>query len=153
MCVVHEAVEDAVRDGGVADLLVPASYGELRGEDGRARLIALVADFPEVTPLGICERSHGPVIDDQDLDAAESRQQAAQASIGTSQVEVAEQRRSPRVEHQVSVAAGFLSQSASQEALATPVGPMTNTFSCRWTPAESLASERISVRSSPREAR
>jgi hypothetical protein len=31
----------------------------------------------EVAPLGICERSHGPVIDDQDRDAAEPRQQAA----------------------------------------------------------------------------
>ena len=48
MSVVHEAVEDAVGDGGVADLLVPLRYRDLRGEDGGTGLIAFLADFPEL---------------------------------------------------------------------------------------------------------
>ena len=35
--VVHEAVEDAVGDGGVADLLVPPRYRDLRGADSSPR--------------------------------------------------------------------------------------------------------------------
>ena len=70
MSVVHETVEDAVGDGGVADLLVPLGHGELRGQDGGAGLIAFLADFPEVAPFGFLQGGHGPVINDQNIDPA-----------------------------------------------------------------------------------
>jgi hypothetical protein len=41
----HEAVEDAVGDGGIADLFVPLVHGNLRSQDGRAGLITLFADL------------------------------------------------------------------------------------------------------------
>ena len=74
MGIMDEAVEDAVGDGGIADLLVPLGDGNLRGQDRRASLTTFLADFPEVAPLRFLQGSHRPVIDDQDLDAAESRQ-------------------------------------------------------------------------------
>jgi hypothetical protein len=52
MGVVHEAVQDAIGKRRIADLFVPARNGKLRCEDGRAYLIAVLADLPEVTALG-----------------------------------------------------------------------------------------------------
>jgi hypothetical protein len=40
----------------------------LRREDGRAYLIAVLADLPEVAALGFGQRRHSPVVDDQDID-------------------------------------------------------------------------------------
>jgi hypothetical protein len=46
--IVHQAVQDAVGDGGVADLLLPARDRQLGSEDGGASLVAIVADLPEL---------------------------------------------------------------------------------------------------------
>src|SRR5579863_8757372 len=117
MCIMHEAVKDAVGDGGVADLLVPLRYGELRSEDGGPCLIAFFCDLPEVTALGFLHRRHSPVIDDQDMDTAQPDQQVAQATIGASYGKIAEQGGSASVVHQISIAAGFLGQGTADEAL------------------------------------
>ena len=77
MGIVHQAIEDAVGDGRIADLLVPARDRELGSEDGGASLIAILADFPHFEPLGFLQRSHGPVIDDQDIDASQSCEEVA----------------------------------------------------------------------------
>jgi hypothetical protein len=130
MSVVNQAIEDAVGGGGIADLFVPARDRQLGSEDGRARLIAILADLPEIAPFILGERSHGPVIDDQDIDAAESRQQIAQTAVGAGEREIAEQSGGAGVEHQMPVAAGFLGQGrASKKLLPTPVGPMMKMFS------------------------
>ena len=71
--VVNESVKDAVGQGGIADLFVPFGHGQLRGEDGGARLIAVFGDFPEVAAFAFVHGSHSPVVDDQHIDAAESR--------------------------------------------------------------------------------
>ncbi len=82
MRVVNQTVEDAVGDGGVADLLVPLDDGNLRSEDGGAGLVALFGDFSEVAPLGFLHGRHGPVVNDQDIDAAEPGKQISLAAVG-----------------------------------------------------------------------
>src|SRR5215470_12090728 len=77
MGIVHQAVEDAVGDRGIADLFVPARDWQLGSEDGGASLIAILADFPHFAPLGFLQRSHGPVIHDQDIDASQSCEEVA----------------------------------------------------------------------------
>ena len=92
MGIVNQPVEDAVSGGGIADLFVPARHRQLGGEDGRAGLIAILADLSEIAPLGFSQGSHGPVVDHQHVDAAEPRQQAAQTAIGACDREIAKQR-------------------------------------------------------------
>lgn len=50
--VVDQPVEDAVGKRGIADLLMPARYRELRSQDRRAHLVAILADLSEVAALG-----------------------------------------------------------------------------------------------------
>src|SRR5215469_9728341 len=61
--VVHQAVQDGVSQRGIADLLVPARDWQLRGQDHRAGLVAILRDLPEVPSLRFRHRCHGPVID------------------------------------------------------------------------------------------
>jgi hypothetical protein len=122
MGVVNQPVEDAVSGGGIADLFVPARHRQLGGEDGRAGLIAILADLPEVAPFGFGHGSHGPVVDHQYIDAAEPRQQTAQTAIGPRDGQIPEQRRGARVERGVSVAASLLRQRTSDEAFANARG-------------------------------
>ena len=75
----------------IADLLVPLRDWQLRGENGRTYLIAILADLPEVTSFRFRQRRH---------------RQVAKQGLG------------PSAKRRVTVAARFLRQSASDEALA-----------------------------------
>jgi len=72
-------VEDAVSDGGIADLLVPARDWQLGSEDGGTSLVAIFADLPDFAALIFIQRRHRPVINDQNIDTAQSSQEVAQA--------------------------------------------------------------------------
>jgi hypothetical protein len=52
MCVVNKTVKDAVGNCRIADLFVLACHRHLRGQDHTSSLIAFLADFSEVAPLG-----------------------------------------------------------------------------------------------------
>ena len=56
MGVVHEPVEDAVSQRGIAYLLVPPRDRQLRGQDRLAHLVTVLADLPEVAALGFTQR-------------------------------------------------------------------------------------------------
>lgn len=77
---------------------MPARDRQLGSEDGRASLIAILADFPHFAPLGFIQWRHGPVIDDQDIDASESCEKVSQAAIGAGQGQFARQSSSAQIE-------------------------------------------------------
>ena len=77
MGIVHQAVEDAVGESGIADLLMPARHGQLRREDSGTCLIAIVEDFTNLATFRFLQRRHGPVINDQHIDATESCDEVA----------------------------------------------------------------------------
>ncbi len=118
MGVVNQTVQDAIGDGGIADLLVPARDRQLRGEDGGTGLVAILADLPDFAALGFIQRHHGPIIDDQNVDATQPCQQVTQASIRSGQGQITQQGCRPQIESRVAVATGFLRQGQSDKALA-----------------------------------
>lgn len=46
-----QAIENAIGQRGIADLLVPSRDRQLQSQDRRAHLIAILADLPEVAAL------------------------------------------------------------------------------------------------------
>ena len=68
--VVNQTVQDAIGEGGIADLLVPARDRQLGSEYGGASLVAVLTDLPDFAAFGFIQRRHGPVINDQNIDAA-----------------------------------------------------------------------------------
>jgi hypothetical protein len=66
---VNQAVQDAIGDDGIADLLLPARDRKLGSEHGGASLIAILADLPDFATLGFIQRRHCPVVEDQNINA------------------------------------------------------------------------------------
>ena len=64
MCVVEEAVEDGVAEGGISDDVVPVFDGDLAGEQGAAPCVAVVEDLEQVVAALTGERSESPVVED-----------------------------------------------------------------------------------------
>ena len=67
----NQAVEDAVGNRGIADLLMPMGNRHLRGKDEGAALITVIADLQEVAALAVFQRSHGKVVEHEDIDSGE----------------------------------------------------------------------------------
>src|SRR5262249_42106035 len=63
--VVNQAIQDAIGNGGIADLFVPVGHWHLRGQDQGAALVAVITDFQEIAALGILQRRHGEVVQQQ----------------------------------------------------------------------------------------
>ena len=76
MGVVHEAVEDGVGVCGIANNFMPAVHGELGGNDRRAAPISFLKDFEEIVAGGGVERLQTPVIENEQIGAAERAQEA-----------------------------------------------------------------------------
>ena len=60
----NDAIENRVRKRGFADDLVPRLDRNLAGDDGRFRG-AIVDEFQQVLPLGLRQRCHAKVIQNQ----------------------------------------------------------------------------------------
>jgi hypothetical protein len=117
MGVVNQPVKDAVGHGRIANLLVPACYRQLRRENQRVDLMAVLTNLPEVPTLWFRQRCHGPIVDHQHINLAQSRQQIVETSVGACQRQIAKQRRRPCVERRIPIPAGFLRQRAVDKAL------------------------------------
>ena len=123
MGVVNEAVEDGVGAGRIADDLAPLLDRNLAGDDRRSALMAVLQDFEEIALFGLCERRQAPVVEDQELDARETLEQAAIAAVAASERQRLEQARNPMVNHASAIPAGLLAESAGDPALADAGGP------------------------------
>jgi len=64
--VVDEAVEDGIGEGRLADHLVPGLYGELAGDQRRARAVAVFDDLHQVAALTGGKAIRAPVVEDQE---------------------------------------------------------------------------------------
>jgi hypothetical protein len=107
---VDDAIEDGVGVSGIADQLVPLIDGDLAGDDGRAAAVALLEDFEEVMASGGVERLETPIVEDEQLDAAEGSHDAGVTAIAAGEREIGEQLGNALVEDGAVVAAGFVAE-------------------------------------------
>ena len=76
-----QAVEDGIGQGRVADGGMPVRHGQLAGDDGRSSAVAFLEDLQEIVPgLGV-ERFEAPIIQNEQLDAAEGTGDADVAAV------------------------------------------------------------------------
>ena len=94
-----DAVEDSVGEGGIADHIVPAVDWELTGDQGGAAAIAFFGDLEQVMTLFGTEGFEAPVVEGEELDAAERAHQARIAAVAAGHREIGEQARDALVEH------------------------------------------------------
>ena len=91
MGVVDEAVENGVSVGRVPDHLVPRSDGQLAGDDGGTATITFFEDLEQVMAGECIERLEAPIIQDEELHAAEGALEAGMAAIATGECKAGKQ--------------------------------------------------------------
>src|ERR1700682_3514482 len=121
--VVNEAVQDGVAEGGVSDNFVPMFDGDLAGNDGRGATVAIIKDLQKVAPFGRIENRKAPIIEDQELNAADGFEQSAISAVAASQGERLEQARNAMILDRTIIAAGLVAVGAGNPAFAEPGCP------------------------------
>src|SRR6476469_5404011 len=81
VCVVDEAVEHRVGNGGIADVSMPIVDWQLAGDDGGSAAVPTVDDFQQIASLLGGERCQSPVIENEHLHARQALEHAGIASI------------------------------------------------------------------------
>ena len=91
MGIVNEAIHDGV--------LMPTVHGKLGRDDGRASPISLLEDFEEVMPGAGVEWLQPPIVEDDQVGAAEVAEDARMTPIATRQGKFFEELGHAVVEH------------------------------------------------------
>src|SRR6266446_3046596 len=118
MGVVNDPVEDGVGEGRLADQLMPAVDRDLAGDQGGAAAVAVFDDFQHVVALLGPERLKAPIIEDEELDAAERPHQTRVSPVAAGEREIAEHPGRPLIEHRAVVATGLVAERTGQPAFA-----------------------------------
>jgi hypothetical protein len=115
---VDEAVEDGVGIGWVADHRVPVLDGKLTGDDGGSAAVAIFENLEQVVAsLGV-KRVEPPIVENEELDAAQRAADAGISAIAARERQLAEQFGDALIEDRAVVAASLMAKRASKPTLA-----------------------------------
>ena len=67
----NQTIEDRVSQGGVTEIVMPTSDGDLAGDDGGFSIESIIEYFQQVALSDFIDWSEPPVIEEQDIDACE----------------------------------------------------------------------------------
>jgi hypothetical protein len=110
----HEAVEDGIGVGGIADQVMPTLDGRLAGDDGQAAAVSLLDDFEQILArLGV-ERLQPPIVEDKQFDARQCFHQPGMAAVATGERQFVEQLGDPGVEYGTVIPACLVAERAGQ---------------------------------------
>src|SRR5271165_252917 len=115
--VVDEPVQDGVGVGRVAYNPMPAVHGKLGRDHRGAATVALFEDFQEIVTGGRVERLQPPIVEDQEIGAAETAHEAGMTAIAARERQLLEQPRDALVENRPIVAAGLVAEGRRQPTL------------------------------------
>lgn len=118
MSVVHQAVEDGVGQGGVADGGVPVFNWKLTGDDGRAAAVAVVEHFQQVAPVCVVEHGKPSVINREHVYFGPLLEQLHIPAIGAANGQLVKHARQAYVVSAAPHAASLVRQRAGQPSLA-----------------------------------
>jgi hypothetical protein len=79
--IVHEAVENGVRVGGIADDLMPGGQRELGSDDRRSPAISLLEDFEQIVMGAGVEWLEAEVVENEQIGAPKGFDEARTAPI------------------------------------------------------------------------
>lgn len=114
----EEAIADRVGERGVGEILMPFGWRELAGDDGGPGRRAIFEDFEEIPAILIAEGAEAPVIEHEDVDAREAREEPDVAAVGVREGEFFAEPRDAPVERAIALPAGLLRERASEIGLA-----------------------------------
>src|SRR5689334_18185116 len=101
MRIVDDAIEDGVGVSGIADQLVPFVDGDLAGDDRRSAAVAFFENLERIVTSSGIERLEPPVIEDEQLHAAECSLDAGIATVAAGEREIREELRNALLDEMV----------------------------------------------------
>src|SRR5438874_10011195 len=107
---------------------------DLAGEDGRAAAVAFLEDFVEVTTGTGIEWFKAPIVENEELDAGETAQDAGIAPVTAGEREFGEELGNPLIENRAVVAASLVSEGTSKPRFAYAGRPAQNQIVVRVDP-------------------
>src|SRR5271165_7117631 len=125
MSVMNEPVEDGVGVGRVANDPMPAVHGKLGRDHRRAAAVALFEDFQEIVTGGRVERLQPPIVEDQEIGAAETAHEAGMTAIAPRERQLLEQPRDALVENRRLSRQALWPRADANQLFPTPVGPIS----------------------------
>src|SRR5437868_12517705 len=105
---------------------MPLVDRDLTGENGRATPIAFLEDLVEVTTGAGVERFEAPIVEDKELDAGETAQDAGIAPVTAGEREFGEELGNPLIEDRAVVAASLVTEGTSKPRFAHACRPAQN---------------------------
>ena len=99
---------------------MPLVDRDLTGEDGRATPIALLEDLVEITTGTGIERFEAPVVEDEELDAGDTAQDAGIAAVTAGERELGEELGNPLIKNRAVVAASLVTEGTGKPTFADP---------------------------------
>ena len=115
--------------------VVPFVDRDLAGDDGRSAAVAFFEDFEEVVAGGGIERLETPIVEDEQLHAAERPQDAGVATIAAGEREVGEELGDALIEDGAVVATGFVAERTGKPTFADAGRPAQDQVLMRIDPA------------------
>src|SRR6516164_3718029 len=106
MGVVNDAVEDGVGERRFPDQVVPTVDRDLASDQRGAAAVAVLDDFEHVVALLRSEWLEAPIIEDQQLYAAEGAHQTRISPVAAGERQIAEHPRHALIEHRAVIATG-----------------------------------------------
>jgi len=88
-----QPVADRIGDTGFADGRVPGRRRELAGNQRRRSFAPIFEDLEEIAPLGVRERGEQPIIDGEQIEFSELREQPAIRAVAATDGKVVQQPR------------------------------------------------------------
>ena len=79
--IVDQTIEDRVSQGGVTEIVMPASDGELAGDDCGFSIESVIEYFQQVALSDVIDGSQSPIVEEEDVDAGELFQPGGIAAV------------------------------------------------------------------------
>jgi len=132
--VLNEPVKDGVGISRVANEGVPFVDRDLTGENGRATPMAFLEDLVEVTTGAGVERFEAPIVEDEELDAGETAQDAGIAAVTAGEREFGKELGNPLIKNRAVIAASLVTEGTGKPTFADPGGPAQDQIVVRVDP-------------------
>ena len=116
--IVNDAVQYRVAEGGIGNDVMPLRHRDLACDQQGSLVVAIIDDLEQIAALVGGERFRSPVVDDEQMDAFERRDQARQTAFAARLGEIGEQAGCSLVEDGEAVAAGLVAERAGKPGLA-----------------------------------
>lgn len=93
----NQAVADRIGNARLADRRMPCRGRQLAGDERGPSFTPIFDDLEEVTPFGIGERREQPIINRQQIELGDFREEPGIGSIAATDGEFVEQARRPHI--------------------------------------------------------